>query len=459
MGWTYDPFGNRTSESVGGSPSAPMPSPSWASYTASNQASSVNGGAGLYYDAAGNMLTDPLNSYLYDAEGRLCAAKTAGPSYTGYVYDAGGTRVAKGSLTSFSCNFAPGNFTPTTSWVLGPGGEQVTEYAVSGGSSTWAHTNAFAGGKLLVTYTGADTIFALNDWLGTKRMEVGASGCASAYTGLAFGDGLTPVSVSGYASCPDATEHHFTGKERDTESGNDYFEARYYSSAMGRFMSPDWSAKVSPVPYAKLDFPQSLNLYAYVLNNPMTGIDKDGHVCGGAGQPACPSTSQPGAQLQVVKDLHAATSPVVENFSNMGAVEPSHASYSITTGQISLVDTDAGKSTVIGTGYSGKGDGLNNPSMENVSGAKGKPDAGPIPEGKYTIGKQQDNVTGSGTKLVGSERLTPQGGNEMFGRGGFLIHGDNAAHNDSASEGCIVTSRATRDAIGASGDRTLDVDR
>ena len=31
-----------------------------------------------------------------------------------------------------------------------------------------------------------------------------------------------------------------TGKERDTESGNDYFEARYYSSAMGRFMSPDW---------------------------------------------------------------------------------------------------------------------------------------------------------------------------------------------------------------------------
>jgi len=32
---------------------------------------------------------------------------------------------------------------------------------------------------------------------------------------------------------------HFTGKERDTESGNDYFEARYYSSAMGRFMSPD----------------------------------------------------------------------------------------------------------------------------------------------------------------------------------------------------------------------------
>jgi RHS repeat-associated protein len=68
-----------------------------------------------------------------------------------------------------------------------------------------------------------------------------------------------------------------TGKERDTESGNDYFEARYYSSAMGRFMSPDWSAKEDPVPYAHLDDPQSLNLYSYVQNNPLSHIDADGH--------------------------------------------------------------------------------------------------------------------------------------------------------------------------------------
>jgi RHS repeat-associated protein len=69
-----------------------------------------------------------------------------------------------------------------------------------------------------------------------------------------------------------------TGKERDTESGNDYFGARYYNSSMGRWMSPDWSAKAEPVPYAKLDNPQSLNLYAYVGNNPMTRVDPDGHV-------------------------------------------------------------------------------------------------------------------------------------------------------------------------------------
>ena len=68
-----------------------------------------------------------------------------------------------------------------------------------------------------------------------------------------------------------------TGKERDTESGNDYFGARYYASSMGRFMSPDWAAKAEPVPYAKLDDPQSLNLYAYVRNNPLSRADIDGH--------------------------------------------------------------------------------------------------------------------------------------------------------------------------------------
>jgi RHS repeat-associated protein len=86
-----------------------------------------------------------------------------------------------------------------------------------------------------------------------------------------FGDGLACTGGT------DAAEHHFTGKERDAESGNDYFGARYYSSAMGRFMSPDWSAKEEPVPYAQLDDPQSLNLYAYVRNNPLTRVDADGH--------------------------------------------------------------------------------------------------------------------------------------------------------------------------------------
>ncbi len=68
-----------------------------------------------------------------------------------------------------------------------------------------------------------------------------------------------------------------TGKERDAESGNDYFGARYYESTTGRFLSPDWSARIEPVPYSKLSDPQSLNLYDYVRNNPVTAVDPDGH--------------------------------------------------------------------------------------------------------------------------------------------------------------------------------------
>ncbi len=89
---------------------------------------------------------------------------------------------------------------------------------------------------------------------------------------------MTPVSACANAELS-TSPSRFTGKERDSESGNDYFGARYYASSMGRFMSPDWSAKAEPVPYAKLDDPQSLNLYNYMRNNPLGGTDPDGH-CG-----------------------------------------------------------------------------------------------------------------------------------------------------------------------------------
>ena len=69
----------------------------------------------------------------------------------------------------------------------------------------------------------------------------------------------------------------FTAKEREAESGLDYFGARYYGSALGRFTSPDWSEKPEAVPYANLANPQSLNLYGYVLNNPLSQWDDNGH--------------------------------------------------------------------------------------------------------------------------------------------------------------------------------------
>jgi RHS repeat-associated protein len=69
----------------------------------------------------------------------------------------------------------------------------------------------------------------------------------------------------------------YTGKERDSESGNDYFGARYYASTMGRFMSPDVSGEPMTLPYSNIENPQSLNLYAYVNNNPLSAVDDDGH--------------------------------------------------------------------------------------------------------------------------------------------------------------------------------------
>lgn len=61
----------------------------------------------------------------------------------------------------------------------------------------------------------------------------------------------------------------FTGKERDTESGLDYFGARYYGSSMGRFQTPD------PLG-GHLKDPQTLNRYGYVRNNPLTLTDPTG---------------------------------------------------------------------------------------------------------------------------------------------------------------------------------------
>jgi RHS repeat-associated protein len=61
---------------------------------------------------------------------------------------------------------------------------------------------------------------------------------------------------------------HFTGKERDSESGNDYFGARYYASTMGRFLSPDWASDPTAVPYASYANPQALNLYNYMRKQP-----------------------------------------------------------------------------------------------------------------------------------------------------------------------------------------------
>ncbi len=82
----------------------------------------------------------------------------------------------------------------------------------------------------------------------------------------------------------DTNPYKFTGKERDSETGLDYFGARYYGSTMGRFTSADpISLKQN-----RLFDPQRLNLYAYCHNNPLTCMDPDGRdgwdIVSGVGQ-------------------------------------------------------------------------------------------------------------------------------------------------------------------------------
>jgi RHS repeat-associated protein len=70
--------------------------------------------------------------------------------------------------------------------------------------------------------------------------------------------------------------HKFTGKERDSESGLDNFDARYLGSSLGRFMSPDPSSIGGDI--VDSEYPQAWNMYSYVLNNPLNAIDPDGRV-------------------------------------------------------------------------------------------------------------------------------------------------------------------------------------
>ena len=104
-----------------------------------------------------------------------------------------------------------------------------------------------------------------------------------------------------------------------------------------------------------------------------------------------------------------------------------------------------------GAGYSGQGQGLNNPKAQD------KPNVGPIPQGNWKIEPQKNNVTGQGHKLPASMRLDPAKGTETYGRSGFLIHGDNSQRNNSASNGCIILDRSIRNQIGGSGDNNLTV--
>ena len=101
--------------------------------------------------------------------------------------------------------------------------------------------------------------------------------------------------------------------------------------------------------------------------------------------------------------------------------------------------------TPVGTGYSGMGVYRNDPTAED------RPNEGPIPRGTYTIGEPHDTQT-HGPFVM---RLTPDPSDDMHGRAGFLIHGDNQTH--TASQGCIILARPIREQVWQSGDTELEV--
>lgn len=270
--WNYDSFGNRTAQVVSNisladnntcqPQSSATHDDNLANYDVNNRITSGTGMTGITYDAAGNLQEDGNYTYKYDGEGHLCAVwRHITGVVTGYLYDPEGTRVAKGTVSSFDCP-TEANFTVTSQYIPGPDGEQLTELD---GSGNWVHTNIFADGSLIATDNSAGRHYQLNDWLGNRRMQVDPNGNVETYYQTApYGDRLN--------NQPITTEHLFTGKERDTETGLDYFGARYYGSSLGRFMSPDPSG----LAFADPTNPQMLNLYSYTINNPLAFIDPTG---------------------------------------------------------------------------------------------------------------------------------------------------------------------------------------
>ena len=155
---------------------------------------------------------------------------------TEYRYDASGNRVMKISGGTI------------TYYVLG--GEYV--------SGTWQKLSVSANGTKLLEYASATTYFFHADHLGTARAQTNVSGqVVDSWSNYPYGEQWQQSGIG--------NKDRYTGKERDPESANDYFGARYYWNGAGSWLGVD--------PVIE---PGVLNRYAYSGDDPVNNIDPDG---------------------------------------------------------------------------------------------------------------------------------------------------------------------------------------
>jgi RHS repeat-associated protein len=243
----YDPWGNLLSKTV-------------TKCSAENLSVTVGTNnqlqGGYTYDAAGNMTYDATGGhhYAYDVGSRITSIDSGAASY---LYDADGMRVRKDVTGAPSTEYAYFH------------GQLIAEKNVTSGA--WTNYIFFGGERVARNDPGNTVSYYFSDHLKTTDVVTDAQGNIKNESDFYAWGGELQFSTN------DSNHYKFTGKERDSETGLDYFGARYYSNGLGRFITPDWAAKPAAVPYAVLGNPQSLNLYAYVLNLPTIGMDVDGH--------------------------------------------------------------------------------------------------------------------------------------------------------------------------------------
>jgi RHS repeat-associated protein len=248
--YTIDNWGNLTNR---GAPSGMSGSCTTESLSATATTHNQLSGIGMAYDAAGNLTTDNLgNPYTYDAENRISTAA----GYT-YYYDADGARMEKTSGSS------------GTMYWFGPSGT-LTETNLAG---TITEEYIYFNGERIarVDRPSATVHYYFSDQLASASVIASPTTVVQErYFYYPYGGMISSIGS-------DPNNYKFTGKERDSESGLDNFGARFYTSSIGRFMTPDWAARATTVPYAVFGDPQTLNLYSYVENGPINRADADGH--------------------------------------------------------------------------------------------------------------------------------------------------------------------------------------